>query len=78
MPFPSSKVTIERKKVKSLSRVQLFDPMDCSPPGSSIHGSFQARVLERVAIAFFVAWVNIFKNRVMGEIEERWLFGEEI
>jgi len=28
------------------------DPMDCSPPGSSIHGSFQARVLEWVAISF--------------------------
>ena len=26
--------------------------MDCSPPGSSIHGMFQARVLEWVAIAF--------------------------
>ena len=28
------------------------DPMDCSPPGSSIHGIFQARVLEWGAIAF--------------------------
>ena len=28
------------------------DPMDCSPPGSSIHGIFQARVLEQGAIAF--------------------------
>ena len=28
------------------------DPMDCSPPPSSIHGIFQARVLEWVAIAF--------------------------
>ena len=28
------------------------DPMDCSPPGSSIHGIFQARVLEWDAIAF--------------------------
>ena len=28
------------------------DPMDCSPPGSSIHGIFQARVLEWVAISF--------------------------
>ena len=27
-------------------------PMDCSPPGSSIHGIFQARVLEWGAIAF--------------------------
>ena len=25
--------------------------MDCSPPGSSVHGSFQARILERVAIS---------------------------
>ena len=41
------------KKVKSFSRVQrLCDPMDCSPPGSSIHGIFQARVLEWVAIPF--------------------------
>jgi len=32
----------------------LRDPMDCSLPGSSIHGIFQARVLEWVAIAFSV------------------------
>ena len=30
----------------------LWDPMDCSPPGSSIHGIFYAGVLERVAISF--------------------------
>ena len=30
----------------------LCDPMDCSLPGSSIHGIFQARVLEWGAIAF--------------------------
>ena len=30
----------------------LRNPMDCSPPGSSIHGIFQTRVLEWVAIAF--------------------------
>ena len=29
----------------------LFDPMDCSPPGSSVHGILQARIVERVAIA---------------------------
>ena len=28
------------------------DPMDCSPSGSSIHGIFQARILEGVAISF--------------------------
>ena len=32
----------------------LNDPMDCSLPGSSVHGIFQARVLEWVAIAFSV------------------------
>ena len=32
--------------VKLLSRVQLCDPMDCSLPGSSVHGIFQAIVLE--------------------------------
>ena len=44
-------------KVKSESEVAqscptLSDPMDCSPPGSSIHGILQARVLEWGAIAF--------------------------
>ena len=28
------------------------DPMDCSPPGSSVHGIFQARILEWVSISF--------------------------
>ena len=38
-------------KVKSESEV-VSDPMDCSLPASSIHGIFQARVLEWGAIAF--------------------------
>ena len=46
-------------KVKSESEVaQLYltlsDPMDYSPPGSSVHGIFQARVLEWGAIAFSI------------------------
>ena len=48
---------LQRMKVKSESEVTqscltLRDPMDCSLPGSSVHGIFQARVLEWVAIAF--------------------------
>ena len=44
-------------KVKSEGEVAqscptLSDPMDCSLPGSSVHGIFQARVLEWVVIAF--------------------------
>ena len=35
--------------LKSLSRVQLCDPMDCSLPGSSVHGISQARILQQVA-----------------------------
>ena len=31
----------------------LFDLMDCSPPGSSVHGILQARILEWAAISFF-------------------------
>ena len=38
----------------ALSCPTLRDPMDCSLPGSSIHGIFQARVLEWGAIAFSV------------------------
>ena len=50
-------------KVKSESEVTqscptLSDPMDRSPPGSSIHGIFQARVLEWGAIAFSIALFN--------------------
>ena len=41
-----------KSKVKSLSCVRLCDPMDCSPPSSSVHGIFQARALEWGAIAF--------------------------
>ena len=46
-------------KVKSESEVAqscltISDPMDCSPPGSSVHGIIQARVLEWGAIAFSV------------------------
>ena len=51
-------------KVRSESEVAqscptLSDPMDCSPPGSSIHGNFQARVLEWGAIAFSEASLSI-------------------
>ena len=47
-------------KVKSESEVAqtsptLSDPMDCSLPGSSVHGIFQAGVLELGAIAFSVS-----------------------
>ena len=49
---------LQRMKVKRESEVAqscptLSDPMDCSLPGSSVHGILQARVLEWGAIAFY-------------------------
>ena len=47
--------TLRKKKKESevaQSCPTLRDPMDCSLPGSSVHGIFQARVLEWGAIAF--------------------------
>ena len=54
-------------KVKSESEVAqscltLSDPMDCSLTGSSVHGTFQARVLEWGAIAFSVYVYNFIQN----------------
>jgi len=51
-------------KVKSESEVAQScptpsDPMDCSLPGLSVHGIFQARVLEWVAIAFSGIYVYL-------------------
>ena len=43
---------VKRKSEVAQSCPTLSDPMDCSLPGSSIHGIFQARVLEWGAIAF--------------------------
>ena len=59
-------------KVKSESEVAqscptLNDPMDFSPPGSSVNGIFQARVLEWVAIAFSNKkgmWPQIFNYQI--------------
>ena len=43
----------DKVKIKfAQSCLTLCDPMDCSLPGSSIHGIFRARVLEWGAIAF--------------------------
>ena len=58
---------LQCRKVKSESEVSqscptLSDSMDCSLPGSSIHGIFQARVLEWGAIAFSN---NIYKVKLI-------------
>ena len=63
-------------KVKSESEVAqscltLSDPRDCSPPGSSVHGIFQARGLEWGAIAFSAAhFLASNKNTVIPSIRD--------
>ena len=38
----------------------LCNPMDCSPPGSSVHGVFQVKLLECVAISYFYIFIFIY------------------
>ena len=45
-------ILVKVKVLVARSCLTLYDPMDCSPPGSSIHGILQARILEGVAIPF--------------------------
>ena len=51
----------------------ICDPMDCSLPGSSVHGIFQARLLEWVAIAFSLI---LYNGQLKGPW--RWRHGEGI
>ena len=48
----SKRCTVLRLRLDTQSCPTLCDPMDCSPPVSSAHGIFQARMLEWVAISF--------------------------
>ena len=59
LPFPSPMHESESEVAQSC--LTLSDPMDCCPPGSSIHGIFQARVLEWGAIAFSDIHTTIYK-----------------
>ena len=67
---------------QSLSRVHLCNPMDCSPPGSSVHGILQARVLEWVAISFSGVGrgrrqtvMQFQQSPLVGALELGWPFG---
>ena len=71
---------LHHMKVKSESEVSqscptLCDPMDCSPPGSSVHGIFQARVLEWGAIAFSKFYVPPCNSYIEAIIPNMMIFG---
>ena len=50
---------VKRESEVAQSCPTLSDPMDCSLPGSSVHGILQARVLEWIAIAFSKYWTSL-------------------
>ena len=52
MVFPVVMYGCDKVKVSHTACPTLCDPMDCSPPDSSVHGILQARILEWVAISF--------------------------
>ena len=63
-------------RTRAQSCPALYDPVDCSPPGSSVHRILQARILEWVAISYSrgcswprdqtrVSWVSCFGQRVL-------------
>ena len=61
LPFPSPMHESESEREVAQSCLTLHDPMDCNPPGSSVHGTLQARVLEWVATTFSVLRGQICK-----------------
>ena len=50
LPVFSTSVCVHANLLQSCTT--LCSPMDCCPPGSSVHGNFQARILEWLAISF--------------------------
>ena len=65
---------VKREREVEQSCLTLRHPMDCSPQGSSIHGIFQARVLEWGAIAFsFWPQVNSRERTQLHPSTENWI-----
>ena len=50
LPFTSPSIKVKSESAVAQSCLTLSDPMDWSPPGSSVHGIFQARALEWVPL----------------------------
>ena len=69
------KVKSEREVAQSC--LTSSDPMDCSLPGSSVHGIFQSRVLEWVAIAF--SEMRLDKKKELTHIAKKvWKSGDQL
>ena len=62
LPFPSTCMKVKSESEVAQLCLTVSDLMDCSPPGSSIHGTFQARVLEWGAITDMVGYKSDVVN----------------
>ena len=60
---------VKRESEVAQSCPTISDPMDCSPPGSSVHGIFQARVLEWGATVFS-RQVTVMNNNWLGKVSK--------
>ena len=60
--FLLQRMTVKSEREVAQSCPTPSDPMDCSLPGSSVHGIFQARVLEWGAIAFSLFSLSLFNS----------------
>ena len=73
LPFPSPMHESESESEVAQSCLTLCDPMDCGLPGYSVHGIFQARVLEWGATAFSKLWFILGQKRMKGD-KLLWIF----
>ena len=75
MGFPGGTNGKEREREVAQSCPTLCDPMDCSLQGSSVHGVFQARVLEWVAMQYII-WIQspaVTEMRLFYDKNPKWL-----
>ena len=80
LPFPSPMHESESEVAQSCPTLR--DPMDCSPPGSSVHGIFQAKVLEWGAMVFaqytlFLSVLDFFCGLDVTSLHKRILIGKK-
>ena len=65
-------MTVKNESEVAQLCLTVSDPMDCGPPGSSVHGIFQARVLEWGAIAFSARYAGEYLRTISVTSQNCW------
>ena len=78
LPFPSPMMKVKSEREVIQSCLTLSDPMDCSPPGSSVYGIFQAKVLEwgdstilGLGIYTWEQWNSMFRQKLVHKYSQQ-------